>query len=137
MNKMKSLMGVAIALSLALTANPAMAQPRGQGWGQGQGWGGPVRCEDLNSRRQREECFNRHRPNNNNNDADAIGAAIGVGIIGLTLGAIIAGAANDREKQQRIGEYDRWVSYCSNKYRSFDIRTGTFLGNDGRRHVCQ
>jgi hypothetical protein len=28
------------------------------------------------------------------------------------------------------------VAYCRQRYRSYDIRTGTFLGNDGRRHPC-
>ncbi len=27
-----------------------------------------------------------------------------------------------------------WIAYCSRKYRSFDPRTGTFLGYDGLRH---
>lgn len=28
------------------------------------------------------------------------------------------------------------VSYCMHRYRSYDPNTGTFLGNDGRRHPC-
>jgi hypothetical protein len=28
------------------------------------------------------------------------------------------------------------VAYCRQKYRSYDVRTGTFLGFDGRRHPC-
>jgi hypothetical protein len=28
------------------------------------------------------------------------------------------------------------VDYCMRRYRSYDRRTGTFLGNDGRRHPC-
>ncbi|WP_404934669.1 BA14K family protein [Nitratireductor sp. L15S-10] len=30
-----------------------------------------------------------------------------------------------------------WFRYCSNRYRSFDGRTGTFMGYDGQRHFCQ
>ncbi|EKF17271.1 BA14K family protein [Nitratireductor pacificus] len=30
-----------------------------------------------------------------------------------------------------------WYRYCSNRYRSFDARSGTFMGYDGRRHFCQ
>ena len=30
-----------------------------------------------------------------------------------------------------------WFHYCSNRYRSFDGRTGTFMGYDGQRHFCQ
>ena len=30
-----------------------------------------------------------------------------------------------------------WYSYCARKYRSFDPRSGTYLGFDGYRHLCQ
>lgn len=29
-----------------------------------------------------------------------------------------------------------WYDYCNNRYRSFDDRSGTFLGYDGKRHFC-
>lgn len=29
-----------------------------------------------------------------------------------------------------------WANYCRNKYRSFNIKTGTFRGYDGRDHFC-
>ena len=28
------------------------------------------------------------------------------------------------------------VAYCQRRYRSYDVNSGTFLGNDGRRHPC-
>lgn len=30
----------------------------------------------------------------------------------------------------------QWERYCSYRYRSFDPRSGTFIGNDGRSHFC-
>jgi hypothetical protein len=30
----------------------------------------------------------------------------------------------------------QWERYCSYRYRSFDSRSGTFIGNDGRSHFC-
>jgi hypothetical protein len=30
-----------------------------------------------------------------------------------------------------------WYAYCASKYRSFDPRTGTYLGYDGYRHPCR
>ena len=30
-----------------------------------------------------------------------------------------------------------WIAYCSAKYRSFDPRSGTFVGYDGQRHLCR
>lgn len=29
-----------------------------------------------------------------------------------------------------------WSRYCYDRYRTFDGRTGTFVGNDGARHFC-
>ncbi len=29
-----------------------------------------------------------------------------------------------------------WYNYCENRFRSFDARTGTYLGYDGKRHFC-
>jgi BA14K-like protein len=31
----------------------------------------------------------------------------------------------------------RRSSSCAQKYRSFDAASGTYLGRDGARHVCQ
>jgi hypothetical protein len=31
----------------------------------------------------------------------------------------------------------QWYSYCAGKYRSFDPRSGTYVGYDGLRHMCQ
>ena len=30
-----------------------------------------------------------------------------------------------------------WYAYCARKYGSFDPRSGTFLGFDGYRHMCE
>ncbi|MGO4133319.1 BA14K family protein [Rhizobium brockwellii] len=30
----------------------------------------------------------------------------------------------------------QWERYCSYRYRSFDPRSGTYIGNDGRSHFC-
>lgn len=29
-----------------------------------------------------------------------------------------------------------WYNYCSDRYRTFDPRSGTFVGYDGRAHFC-
>ncbi|MGB6352285.1 MAG: BA14K family protein, partial [Pseudolabrys sp.] len=31
---------------------------------------------------------------------------------------------------------DDGVSYCMQRYRTYDPNSGTFMGNDGRRHPC-
>lgn len=35
-----------------------------------------------------------------------------------------------------VAPSDNSVSYCVQRFRSYDQRTGTYLGNDGRRHSC-
>jgi hypothetical protein len=54
------------------------------------------------------------------------GALIG----GLAAGAIIGGAIAAGQAQQQN------AAYCSRRFRSYDPQSGTYLGNDGRRHPC-
>ena len=49
-------------------------------------------------------------------------------------GAYYGGSPYYRGAYARAGNGD--VSYCARRYRSYDARSGTFLGNDGRRHPC-
>ena len=49
-------------------------------------------------------------------------------------GAYYGGSRYYRGAYARAGNGD--VSYCARRYRSYDARSGTFLGNDGRRHPC-
>jgi hypothetical protein len=30
-----------------------------------------------------------------------------------------------------------WYAYCADRYQSFDARSGTFIGRDGRAHLCR
>ncbi|WP_366006926.1 BA14K family protein [Nitrobacter sp.] len=30
----------------------------------------------------------------------------------------------------------RDVSYCRRRFKSYDVRSGTYLGRDGKRHRC-
>ncbi|WP_245454267.1 BA14K family protein [Aquabacter cavernae] len=78
---------------------------------------------------------------NNNNNAGAAAAAGLVG--GLILGAAAASAAQQAQQPPAVyyapgpAADPNWIAYCSAKYRSFDPRTGTYLGYDGLRHPCQ
>ena len=58
-----------------------------------------------------------HRSNNT-------GIAIGIGA--LAAGAILAAPHGS----------SGWSAECARKYGSFDRRSGTYLGYDGRRHRC-
>jgi hypothetical protein len=71
------------------------------------------------------------------------GPGVAAGIVGgVAAGAIIAGsaaAANQAaaNQAQSDAEYDQWLSYCSQKYKSFDPASGTYLNYDGNRYPCQ
>jgi len=63
-----------------------------------------------------------------------IGAGIVGGFLGFAAGAAVAGAiANSRDRSYG---YDSHVARCYDRYRSYDARTDTYLGYDGRRHYC-
>jgi hypothetical protein len=57
-----------------------------------------------------------------------VGAAVVLGIVGLAAGAIIAGQGHGGSSYHAI---------CARKYRSYDPRSGTYLGYDGYRHRCR
>jgi hypothetical protein len=58
------------------------------------------------------------------------GAIIG----GLAAGAIIGGAIASQARPV-YGVTDP-VSYCVQRFRSYDPASGTYLGYDGQRHAC-
>jgi Ni/Co efflux regulator RcnB len=68
-------------------------------------------------------------------DNDNWGGAAAAGIIGLAAGAMIANSAN-QPRYYSGGYGGDYVSYCSNRYRSFNPRTGTYTGYDGYQHRC-
>ena len=68
------------------------------------------------------------------------GGAAAAGIIGgLAAGAIIGGALSNQYAQPQAvyGAPDESaVDYCIQRFRSYDVRSGTYLGYDGLRHYC-
>jgi hypothetical protein len=66
------------------------------------------------------------------------GSAAGL-IGGLAAGALIGGAIASQQAQAAppvVGYSDQGVSYCMQRFRSYDPESGTYLGNDGMRHPC-
>jgi hypothetical protein len=82
------------------------------------------------------------------------GRGWGGGAGGFAAGAIIGGAIASAPYYYGGGPYyggyyaapgyyaesgdggDDGVSYCMQRYRTYDPNSGTFMGNDGRRHPC-
>jgi hypothetical protein len=56
----------------------------------------------------------------------AIGGAIGAGVGGAVGGVNGVLGNNGRDD----------VAYCQQRFRSYDVGSGTYLGHDGRRYRC-
>ena len=63
------------------------------------------------------------------------GNSLAAGALGLATGAIIGGAIA-QSQAQAAPVYGGNASYCAQRYRSYDPRSGTYLGYDGMRHPC-
>lgn len=68
------------------------------------------------------------------------GRAAAAGIIGLGLGAMLGQALTPRTYYPRTYAYagmpTAHVRWCQQRYRSYDVRTDTFLSYDGNRYRC-
>lgn len=79
------------------------------------------------------------------------GRGRGWGYGGFAAGAIIGGALASRYYYPGPYYYEPYyapppppayygggddVSYCMSRFRTYDPRSGTYMGNDGRRHPC-
>lgn len=126
---LKTLVAAALAGLTVLT----MAVPAEAGRGHGRGHGGGH--------------YYRHHD-------DGIGA-LGAGLLGFGVGAVVGSALTPREvyvapppppaapAYYGPASYGPppwtpdWYSYCYSLYRSFNPRTGTFIGYDGYEHFCR
>lgn len=76
-------------------------------------------------------------------DDDGVGLAVGAGILGLAIGSALA----PRQVYYGDGYYPApppayaphygHVARCEAHYRTYDPRTDTFVGYDGRLHYCR
>lgn len=66
------------------------------------------------------------------------GGEAAAAIAGLALGAIIVGSTQNRYRDDGY-RYRRGLSHverCERRYRTYDRRTDTFIGYDGREYYC-
>ncbi|AWM88809.1 BA14K family protein [Microvirga sp. 17 mud 1-3] len=64
------------------------------------------------------------------------GSAAAAGAIGLATGAIIGGALAQQQAAPVYSAPNSSVSYCMQRFKSYDPASGTYLGYDGVRHPC-
>ncbi|WP_245413559.1 BA14K family protein [Mangrovicella endophytica] len=148
----KTILSLCAAAALATgmvgtTVAPAAADPYYSGHRyHGGGWGGHRYRGDWGHRR-----YYRHHHGH--------GDAVAAGVVGLAAGALIGGALADRGPRYYDG-YDGYpegrvyyrpapryyidppvssshTARCEARYRTYDVRTDTFIGNDGRAHACR
>jgi len=74
--------------------------------GRGRGWGGRGRGGGV-----------------------GVGTAVGIGVGAAIIGGAIAASAAEQQRRDAI-------SYCMQRYRSFDPQSMTYLAKDGYRRPC-
>lgn len=129
---------VAMLVSAAASAQP-MQGGRGHMDAQGRGGCYPGEHRGDCDERLRVEQRSHHRyvwRNGHYEVQDDHGAVVAGTVLGFIMGAAIAGSASDRD-YYNAHHHDRgWRDRCRSTYRSFDYRTGTYVGSDGYRHYC-
>jgi hypothetical protein len=107
---------LAFALAAPVIVTPAMAQHR-------HGWDNQHR-HGWNNHNRWDRGWNRgYRNSYRNSWGPAIGFGLGLGA-GAAAGAYASGADQRND------------AYCSQRFRSYDPASGTYLGYDGQRHPC-
>jgi hypothetical protein len=88
-------------------------------------------------RGHRDWNHNRWRRHHDHDDWGYGGAFLG----GVLLGSALDNAYDDDDyyyaprRRYRVADDDH-ASYCLDRYRSYDVRSDTFMGYDGYRHRC-
>ena len=77
--------------------------------------------------------YNGRYYNNGWNGNNWIGPVIGLGA-GVVIGSMLAAPRYAPPPARYYGNRD---AYCAQKYRSYNPRTGTYTGYDGRQHYCR
>lgn len=93
-----------------------------------------------NNNGYRDNSWNNNRNNSWSDNRRFWPGDVAAGIVGGTAGAAGAVATAPFRGTRNDNSYaymDDNASYCAQRYRSYDPASGTYLGRDGRRHVCQ
>lgn len=98
----------------------------------------PALARDHHHRDHHRRDYHHHRDYRHHGDRHHRGN-IGAGIAGFAAGAALGALASHPHDYGR-GYYayqpSPRVRWCMRHYRSYDLRTHTYLGYDGHRHRC-
>lgn len=128
-----TLSSLAVAGMLAVSAAPASAAPRHHGWNSQ----GNHQMHRSHRNHRSHRAYRGHRRDN--------WQAPAAGLLGLGAGLIIGSAIASPPPPPPPPAYrgsprawsPDWMAYCTSKYRSFNPRTGYYLGYDGDYHFCR
>ena len=134
-----ALAGVMLGTTLVASATPALADPNRdrfiERYYMNRGHDDDYRIWRNNRHRWRDADYRRWYDRHDHDfDDDDLAAGVFGFAAGALLGAAVAGAS--QPQGAIVVNNQEWLVYCTNRYRSFDPATGTFLGYDGQRHAC-
>ena len=138
-----TLSALAVAGMLMTSVAPASAQPYRDHW-RGS-WGHHRDYRHHHHHRHYNRHHHRHHHRHHRRDNSAAVGILGLGA-GLILGGALANSANAAPPPPPppVTYYGsprawtpQWRAYCTSRYRSFNPRTGYFLGYDGDYHFCR
>jgi hypothetical protein len=136
MTKSKAI-GVACLTVALAAATTAMAQGYAYGGGGGGQGAGFARGSGAHFARGRGGLRGDGFRRSGFGSGLAAGAAVGAIVVGPGDGPGDDSYVNTGDQGYAL---DQWpigdANYCSQRYRSYDPVTGTYLGSDGQRHLC-
>jgi hypothetical protein len=142
MTKLK-LLGAAAILSAAI-ASPALAQQVVYNPGYCAQFYPDANCQNRGPNSpytgdyQRRQAYrNGNWDNGWNNNRGYWPGDVAAGVVGGAVGTAGAIASAPFRSGNSYANMNGDASYCAQRYRSFDPASGTYLGRDGRRHLCQ
>jgi hypothetical protein len=112
---------------------PNVHQEQRQHQGYQGRWDGPAPQGWDQQRWRDRQSYLRRYPDHRDDHSDAIIT----GLLGFALGAAIAGSEQDQRWAHSNLHNRRWLDRCARHHRSFDPRSGTYLGRDGLRYYCR
>lgn len=133
--RMAALLGGAVALATLSAAHATMpvsqSAPHGMTAVKADNATGTRAHVELVRDRDRDRRHRRRgRHHNRRHDRDRGGFWPGAAF-GAVIGGMLAAP-----RYEAVPDYDPDVAWCVRHYRSYDVRSGTYLGYDGYRHPC-
>src|SRR5262245_29692826 len=129
----KQTRAITTAIAIGLIMMPALARGTEQYAASGrivvaQSSGDRCRGNQCGAHKRHDEKRYDHDHKGDKRKDDKLKDDIALGLFGLAVGAIVAGAVADKEVPAEVVARERWLDRCAARHRFFDRSTGTFIG---------